>query len=153
MNKLIIIGNLTANPETRYVDTASGQHTVCNFTVAVNRYVRDRKFTEYFRVACWNKQAENAAKYLAKGSKVAVTGPVTARAYINRDGKAAASIEVNAETIEYLSKMDTAAQGQAATQAQPYQQGYDQYGGQPSQDDMDGFMTIPPGAEDELPFS
>lgn len=147
MNKLVIIGNLTANPETRYVDTASGQQMVCNFTVAVNRVVRDRKLTDYFRVSCWNRQADNAAKYLSKGSKVAVTGPVTARAYQARDGSARASLEIPAETIEYLSSRNENSQDPAAP-------AHDQYAqqGQYSQADIDGFMQIPPGIDEELPF-
>lgn len=144
MNKIVIIGNLTQNPEIRYVDTASGQQTVCNFTVAVNRYVRDRKITDYFRVSCWNKQADNAAKFLARGSKVAVTGPVTARAYVNRDNKAAASLEVSAEVIEYLSSRQDTGQAQDGRYG-----GYDR---QPTQEEIDGFMRPPEGYEEELPF-
>ena len=140
MNKAIIIGNLTANPETRYVDTASGQQVVCDFTVAVNRVVRDRKITDYFRVSCWNKAADNAAKYLQKGSKVAVIGPVTARAWVSRDGKAMASLEIPAEQIEYLSSRP--GNGQAAPQ----------HGYAPQQTDMDGFVNVPDGYQEELPF-
>lgn len=103
MNTLHIIGNLTRNPETRVVNGTNGQATVCNFTVAVNRLVRGQKVTDYFRVSCWNRQAENAAKYLAKGRKAAVSGAVTARAYTTDNGEARASLEVFAEKIEYLS--------------------------------------------------
>lgn len=103
MNNLTIIGNLTANPSSRLVSTSGGQATVCDFTVAVNRYVRGQKVTDFFRVSCWNKQAENAMKYLLKGRKVAVQGAVTARAYAGRDGEPRASLDVIAEKIEYLS--------------------------------------------------
>lgn len=154
MNKLVIIGNLTANPETRYVDTASGQHVVCNFTVAVNRVVRDRKLTEYFRVSCWDRQADNAAKYLSKGSKVAVTGPVTARGYTSRDGTAKASLEIPAEVIEYLSsRQENAQAGSAPSQSQyaPQSQ-YTSQGQAMQQTDLDGFMNIPDGIDEELPF-
>lgn len=146
MLKIFFIGNLTANPETRFVDTASGQQTVCNFTVAVNRVYKGQKATEYYRVSCWNKQADNAAKYLSKGSKVAVTASsISARAYTDRNGEARASMEVPADEIEYLSsKSDDAQQGQTqpqgATQTQP-----------PA--DADGFMNIPDGIDEELPFN
>ena len=103
MNKTIIIGNLTGNPEGRIVNTSNGSRNVCNFTVAANRSVQGQKITDFFRVSCWGKRADNAMKYLSKGSKVAVTGPVTARAYLGNDGQPRASLEIQApEEIEYL---------------------------------------------------
>lgn len=110
MNKVIVIGNLTANPESRVVNTSNGSSTVCNFTVAANRVVRGEKVVNYFRVTCWGKQAENAMKYLGKGRRVAVTGPVSANAYKAQDGSARANLEVSAEEIEYLSSRQEAAQ-------------------------------------------
>ena len=102
MNKLIIIGNLTGNPQSRIVNTDSGVKCVCSFTVAVNRTVRGERTAEYFRVNCWGKQAENAMKYLEKGKSVAALGAVSARAYIGGDGKLRASLEVSADEIKYL---------------------------------------------------
>ena len=137
MNKLILIGNLTGNPECRFVDTANGQQRVCNYTVAVNRIVKGQKTAEYFRISTWNKQADNDMKYLSKGSKVAVTGPVTARAYTSNDGTLRAPMEVSVESIEYLSsgrKEDPAARPQ---QGQPQQYRADDPAYQ------DGFMDIP----------
>lgn len=103
MNKITIIGNLTENPESRVVNTGKGTSNVCNFTVATNRFVHGQKRTTYFRVSCWGKQADNAMKYLLKGRKVAVTGPVEASAYTAQDGSARARLEVYADEIEYLS--------------------------------------------------
>lgn len=103
MNQTNIIGNLVANPESRIVNTANGQATVCNFTVAVNRMRGREKVTDYFRVTCWNKRAEVCMKYLLKGRKVRVTGAVTASAYKAQDGSARARLEVEAEEIEFLS--------------------------------------------------
>ena len=145
MLKLVFIGNLTANPETRFVDTASGQQTVCNFTVAVNRVHRGQKATEYYRVSCWNKQADNAARYLSKGSKVAVTASsISARAYTDRNGEARASMEVPADEIEYLSsRNDGSQQGQPQQQSRPEQAPVDE----------NGFINIPPGIDQELPFN
>ena len=144
MLKLVFIGNLTANPETRFVDTANWQQTVCNFTVAVNRVYRGQKETEYYRVSCWNKQAENAEKYLRKGSKVCVTASkVSARAYTDRSGEARASMEVPADEIEYLSsRSDDGQQGQPQERAQAA-----------PPVDADGFMNIPDGIDEELPFN
>lgn len=145
MLKIFFIGNLTANPETRFVDTANGQQTVCNFTVAVNRVYRGQKATEYYRVSCWNKQADNAAKYLSKGSKVAITASsISTRAYTDRNGEARASMEVPADEIEYLSSRSAdGQQGQTQQQNRP----------EPAQVDENGFMNIPPGIDEELPFN
>lgn len=129
MNWLHIIGNLTADPSARVVDTAAGPRTVCDLSVAVNRYVRGEKTTEYFRVSLWEKMAENAMKYLVRGSKVSVTGPVSARAYTARDGSARASLEIReVREIEYLS----ARQERQEAPAGP-----------------DGFVEV---EDDELPF-
>ena len=141
MLKLIFTGNLTANPESRFVDTASGQHTVCNFTVAVNRIIRGEKYTEYIRVSCWDRQAENAMRYLAKGSKVCVaSSTITTHAYTNRDGKSAASLEVSADDIEYLSSRSGA--GDEKMREQAKNNGPDE-----------GFMKMPEDIEDRLPFA
>ena len=112
MNKLTIIGNLTRDPETR---TVGSDHTVCSFTVAVNRRKVSQNATQpdadFFRVSAWDKRGEVCQKYLAKGRKVAVTGSVSARAYEAKDGSGArASLEVMADDVEFLS---TKSSGQA----------------------------------------
>lgn len=111
MNKLTIIGNLTRDPETRV--TQSGA-SVCSFTVAVNRRGQDDK-TDYFRVSAWNKTGETCQKYLAKGRKVAVTGPVSVSTYTGQDGKTYANLEVMAQDVEFLTpKAEQAAPAPAA---------------------------------------
>lgn len=103
MNKLILIGNLTKDPETR---TTPNGKTVCNFDLAV----KDRQGNAtYFRVSAWEKQGENCQRYLSKGKKVMVTGPVSARAYTDHTGKANVSIEVTANEVEFLSPANNAA--------------------------------------------
>ena len=78
MNRLTIIGNLTAEPELR--STPNGK-SVCNFTVAVNRRnkIEGQPDADFFRVSAWNQLGENCAKYLAKGRKVCVVGAVSVR--------------------------------------------------------------------------
>ena len=95
MNITHIIGNLTADPESRTVNTSKGPMDVCNLNVAVNRYFSGQKVTDYFRITLWNRMAANAMQYLRKGSKVAVTGPVTARAWEARDGSSSSCTSVN----------------------------------------------------------
>ena len=105
MNRLTIIGNLTRDPEQR--TTPSGA-TVCSFTVAVNRRGRrdaqnNQPEADFFRVSAWNQLGENCARYLAKGRKVAVVGPVSIHTYQGNDGQTRASLEVMANDVEFLS--------------------------------------------------
>jgi single-strand DNA-binding protein len=102
MNKLTIIGNLTRDPEVRQVQTRDGAVACCDFTVAVNGRKKDSDAV-YFRCTAWRGLADVIGKYAAKGKKVAVTGPVSARAYTAKDGQPSASLEVQVEDFEFLS--------------------------------------------------
>lgn len=97
MNKLFIIGNLTRDPERRVNQDGK---TVTNFTVAVSRRKGE---PQYFYVSAWDILGENCAKYLFKGRKVAVVGPVNAYSYSSQDGTPRAKLEVRAEEVEFLS--------------------------------------------------
>ena len=124
MNKLTIIGNLTRDPELRTVNTVNGETSVCSFTVAVNnRRARNQangqEQTDFFRVTAWRALGETAAKYLAKGRKVCVVGPVTVRTYQAQDGTTRASMEVTAEDVEFLSSRNDDAQGGYTAPAAP----------------------------------
>jgi single-strand DNA-binding protein len=132
MNKLTIIGNLTRDPELRV--TPSGVN-VCDFSVAVNRKQSaqqrangQQQEADFFRVTAWRELGENCSKYLAKGRKVAVIGPVSVRTYTGNDGITRASLEVTADEVEFLTPRGDAtapapaAQGAPApAQAQTYQ--------------------------------
>lgn len=89
MNKLTIIGNLARDPELR---TVRDGISVCDFTVAVNRRgsrqntANGQSDADFFRVTAWRQLGELCAKYLAKGRKVCVVGPVSARTYTANDG-------------------------------------------------------------------
>ena len=105
MNRLTIIGNLTRDPDQR--TTPSGA-TVCSFTVAVNRRGRrdaqnNQPEADFFRVSAWNQLGETCARFLAKGRKVAVVGPVSIHTYQGNDGQTRASLEVMANEVEFLS--------------------------------------------------
>jgi single-strand DNA-binding protein len=104
MIDLVIIGNLTADPKERTVNTSNGQKTVADFTVAVNSR-RQNEDATFIRVSAWDKLGENCAKWLIKGRKVAVRADnITARTYTRADGTAAASLEVTARDVEFLSR-------------------------------------------------
>ncbi len=104
MNKLTIIGNLTRDPELR---TTSTGINVCTFTVAVNRRQRSQNAnqpeTDFFRVTAWRQLGEICQKYLSKGRKVAVVGPVSVSSYTANDGSTRFSLEVTADDVEFLS--------------------------------------------------
>ena len=104
MNKLIIIGNLTRDPETRTVSSGS---TVCSFTVAVNRrrssQNQNQPDADFFRVSAWNKLGDVCQRYLAKGRKVCVVGAVSVSSYEAKDGSTRFSLEVFADDVEFLS--------------------------------------------------
>lgn len=110
MNKIILIGNLTKPPELRA--TPSGV-MVCNFDIAVNDKRDGQDNTQYFRITAWRQLGENCAKYLEKGRKVFVSGPLTCRTYNASDGSPRYQLEVTADDIEYLSaRGDDARTGQ-----------------------------------------
>lgn len=115
MNSLNIIGNLTNDPTVRA--TAQGI-TVCDFTVAVNRRQKGDQEADYFRVTAWRQLGENCSRFLAKGRKVAVRGPVSARTYTAKDGSTRVSLEVTAEDVEFLSPRNE----QEMREEQQYQQ-------------------------------
>ena len=119
MEKLQIIGNLTRDPELRTTTTGL---SVCSFTVAVNRRKRQdnqQPEADYFNVTAWRDLGLNCGRYLAKGRKVAVTGPVSVRTYTTQDGRTGANLEVTAEDVEFLTPRDTVAYQETQPAAAP----------------------------------
>lgn len=101
MNKCIMTGNLTKDPETR--STGSGI-SVCTFTIAVQRRFAQggEKVTDFFSVVAWRTLADICGKYLAKGSKVAVVGELQTRSYDAKDGSKRYVTEIVADEVEFL---------------------------------------------------
>lgn len=100
MNKVILIGNLTKDPELRY--TPNGV-AVCTFTVAVNKRVNGDNQADYINIVAWQKLADICANYLRKGSKAAVEGRLQTRNFDDKEGKRRYVTEVVAENVEFLS--------------------------------------------------
>ena len=139
MNKLIIIGNLVGDPELR--TTTSGVN-VCSFTVAVNRRTKkEEREADFFRVSAWRELGEHCKKFLAKGRKVCVIGPVSARAYQDRNGKPGVSLEVRADEVEFLTSIAEATAMAKAENAV--------YEAQTKVDDQSGMSVV---EDDDLPF-
>lgn len=121
MNKLILIGNLTRDPELSQLPSGV---TVCKISIAVNRNFTNAdgvREVDFFNITAWRGLGENCAKYLSKGKKIAVTGSVQMRSYEDRDGIKRTAVEVIAEDVEFLTPKDNgAAEGvsQSQTSAQ-----------------------------------
>ena len=110
MNSLHIIGRLTKDPEIR--TTQSGVD-VCSFDVAVNRKKTQNNQNpgaDYFHVSAWRELGKICEQYLSKGKLVSVVGPVSVRAYTNNNGEARASLDVTADSVEFLSPRNEGSQ-------------------------------------------
>ena len=108
LNKVMVIGNLGADPEMRY--TANGS-AVTNFNVATNREYTTtdgerRQETEWFRVVTWNRLAEICSQYLSKGRQVYVEGRLQTRSWEGQDGQTRYRTELVAETVKFLGGRD-----------------------------------------------
>lgn len=125
MNRIIILGRLTGNPEAKTTDSGLSVTTFC---VAVNRRA-DREKADFFRVVTWRGLADSCARYLEKGQQVAVEGELQMRAYEDRDGTTRTAVEINANNVEFLAK---AGQRTEATPAQ--ESDFALYGGELPED-------------------
>lgn len=102
MNKIIIVGRLTKDPELKTVKIGETETKVCNFTVAVNdRNHAGQETTTYFRVAAWRGLADVCAQYLAKGRQVMVTGKVRLDTY-TVSGNIYNQMAISADEVEFL---------------------------------------------------
>ena len=142
MNKIVLIGNLTHDPETR--STASGV-TVCSFTIAVNRRFASQggeKQTDFFRINAWRQLGDVCSRYLAKGRKVALVAALQARTYEAKEGTTRLSLAVSADEVEFLTpKSDDQGSSYSAPTAPRPQQNRNQ--------DVAGFTDI---SSDDIPF-
>ena len=102
MNKVILVGNLTKDPE---LVTTNNGISLCRFTLAVQRRFASQdgeREADFINIVVWRGQADNCYKYLKKGSKAAVVGSLQTRAYDGNDGTRKYATEVVAEEVEFL---------------------------------------------------
>ena len=135
MNKIILIGNLTNDPEIRSTQTGK---SVCTFTIAVNRKKVSEPQTDFFRINAWNGLADTCARFLNKVKKVAVVGELQARTYEDKQGKTRLSLDVSADEVEFLSPKE-----EKPKKEKENSDGYD------NPADLTGFSDI---RSDDLPF-
>jgi len=103
MNKVVLVGNLTRDPE---LNTTSSGISVCKFTVAVQRRFTNAegsRETDFLPVIVWRGQAESCGKYLRKGSRVGISGSVQTRSYEAQDGTKRYTTEIIADEVEFIS--------------------------------------------------
>lgn len=126
MNQVVLIGRLCADPELRYTNNGTA---VANFTLAVDRRFSKEKQVDFINIVVWKAQAENCAKYIAKGSQVAVEGRIQTRKYQDRDGNNRTAFEVVANSVQFLSRMRQPGEDVDQVAA-------DMFGGQIDEDDV-----------------
>ena len=180
MNKAILMGRLTRDPEIRYTQ---GDNPMCiaRYTLAVDRRFNrnagnDGNNADFIPCVCFGKTAEFVEKYLKKGTKMAVTGRIQTGSYTNRDGVKVYTTEVVVEDQEFAESKNAAGGNGSFGGNGGYNSGNSgynggnngggsrggNYGGRAEQapaqdtgssDSLDGFMNIPDGIDEELPFA
>ena len=98
LNRVILIGRLTSNPELKYTGSNKPYTRIC---VAVNRFSEG---TDFINVTVWNKQAENVCEYLGKGSLVMIEGSLSVNNYEDSEGNRRTSTEVIAQNVQFLDR-------------------------------------------------
>ena len=148
MNKVILMGRLTRDPEVRY---SQGENAlaIARYTLAVDRRAARREgepTADFINCVAFGRSAEFAERYLRQGTKIVVSGRIQTGSYTNRDGQKVYTTEVVVEESEFAeSKANSSAPSNNSYQASPAPS--------PSADSGDGFMNIPDGIDEELPFS
>ena len=143
MNKVILMGRLTRNPEVRY-GAGENSTAVARYTIAVDRrFKRDgEQNADFIGCVAFGRNAEFAEKYLRQGTKILLTGRIQTGSYTNRDGQKVYTTDIVVEEQEFA-ESKAAGNGGQNNYSRP----------SAATSDTDGFMTIPDGIDDELPFS
>lgn len=159
MNKVVLMGRLTRDPETRYSQNSESPMAIARFSLAVDRRGSrnhtDGQTADFINCVAFGRLGEFAEKYLRKGTKVALSGRIQTGSYVNKDGMKVYTTEVIADDIEFAESKNASASSASGGE-------YMGYGGMNSGMEMsrpepmsagDGFMNIPDGIDEELPFS
>ena len=144
MNKVILMGRLTRDPEVRY---SQGENSlaIARFTLAVDRRFKRQGEQEADFISCvsFGKTAEFAEKYLKQGTKIAVTGRIQTGSYTNKEGQRVYTTEVIVEETEFAESKSASGESGYQNTSRPA----------PTEAVGDGFMNIPDGIDEELPFN
>lgn len=145
MNKTVLMGRLTRDPEVRYTQ-GDEPMAIARYTLAVDRKIkRENEATaDFISCVCFGRAAEFAEKYFKQGIKIVVSGRIQTGSYTNREGHKVYTTDVVVEEQEFAESKNA---GSSQTNAQREQTT------PPPMTDEDGFMNIPDGIEEELPFN
>ena len=149
MNKVILMGRLTRDPNIRYSQGNNTQESVCvaRYTLAVDRRTsRDgQQSADFISCVAFGRAGEFAEKYLRQGMKITICGRIQTGSYTNRDGQKVYTTDVVIEEQEFAESKRESERSQQNAAARQQDAGYTDAG--------DGFMNIPDGIDEELPFS
>ena len=160
MNKVILMGRLTRDQDVRY-SQGDNPMAIARYTLAVDRrFARrgeqgDQQSADFIGCVAFGKSGEFAEKYLHKGTKLCVTGRIQTGSYTNKDGVKVYTTDVVVEDQEFAESKNASSQGGYSAYA-PQGAGSAQGNGPSSESPApagDGFMNIPDGIEEELPFA
>lgn len=142
MNKVILMGRLTRDPEVRY-STGENPTAVARYTLAVDRrYKRDeQQDADFIGCVAFGRAGEFAERYLRKGTKIAIVGRIQTGSYTNKDGQKIYTTDVVVEEQEFAESKNASGGRENAD------------GGAVPESAGDGFMNIPDGIDEELPFN
>ena len=150
MNRVILMGRLTRDPNMSYSQSGDNM-AIARFTLAVDRRGKrqdgaDQQTADFIGCVCFGRQAEFAEKYLRQGMKIAVTGRILTGSYTNKDGQKVYTTDVVLDDIEFAESKNTQGGGDGNYSYQAPQRPAPSASG-------DGFMNIPDGIDEELPFN
>ena len=161
MNKVILMGRLTRDPEVRY-SQGDQPMAIARYTLAVDRRQSrnnngDEQNADFINCVAFGRTGEFAEKYLHKGTKIAITGRIQTGSYTNKDGVKVYTTEVVVEDHEFCESRNAAGNGDNGYNNNGGNYGNNNYGGGRNQAAPsgagDGFMNIPDGIDEELPFN
>ena len=153
MNKVILMGRLTRDPDVRY-SAGENSTAVARYTLAVDRrlFHRDGDATaDFIGCVAFGRQAEFAEKYLRQGTKIAITGRIQTGSYTNREGQKVYTTDVVVEEQEFAESKN--AGGNNGGYSAPQHNNPAPSANTSDLGSADGFMNIPDGIDEELPFN
>ena len=155
MNKVILMGRLTRDPEVRY-SAGDNSMAIARYTLAVDRRFRrdgSDQNTDFIGCVAFGRSAEFAEKYLRQGTKVVVTGRIQTGSYTNRDGQKVYTTDVVVEDQEFAESKAAASESGMGMMRQPSPMAAAPMPSPSQASSGDGFMNIPDGIDEELPFN
>ena len=154
MNKVILMGRLTRDPEVRY-SAGNNSMAVARYTLAVDRRFRrdGENNADFIGCVAFGKSAEFAEKYLRQGTKIIVTGRIQTGSYTNRDGQKVYTTDVVVEDQEFAESKAAASESGMMLQSAPSPMAASPMPSPAQASSADGFMNIPDGIDEELPFN